>query len=551
MQRTANVRAHRSVRAHSQIGATALLFSIITAAAQGATLGATADAFTRADMASSNYGSSSVVKTNRWQDMRTFVKFDIGSVSSVDSATLRIPIHDVRRTGTITVHRVLESWEERSINHGNQPATGPALASFSISDSDSGRTITLDATQLARDLVANRSQNFGIALKTSSANVQAKSRESGTPIQLVINGTSGGDGGGGSGGGSGGSGGSGSGSLPPVADAFTRADMASSNFGSRGELRTNRWQDMRTFVKFDIGSVSSVDSATLRIPIADVRGAGTITVHRVLSSWDERSINHGNQPGTGSALASFSVSDSDKGKTITLDVTGLARDLVANRSQNFGIALKTSSANVQAKSRESGTPIQLVVNGTSSGGGGGSNQPPSISGNPPNSVNAGSAYDFRPTISDPDGDQTSCSITNKPAWASFSSSSCRLYGTPVERDIGIHGQISITVSDGEASSKLGPFEIEVSQPGNGGVTLTWIIPTQNTDGSPLLDLDGFRIDWARRNSTAKGSIRINNKSVSTYIVENLSPGTYDFTVVALNSKGVSSAPSNSVRRIVE
>jgi predicted phage tail protein len=67
----------------------------------------------------------------------------------------------------------------------------------------------------------------------------------------------------------------------------------------------------------------------------------------------------------------------------------------------------------------------------------------------------------------------------------------------------------------------------------------------------LLDLDGFRIDWARRNSTAKGSIRINNKSVSTYIVENLSPGTYDFTVVALNSKGVSSDPSNSVRRTVE
>jgi hypothetical protein len=331
--------------------------------------------------------------------------------------------------------------------------------------------------------------------------------------------------------------------------------MASSNYGSSSVLLTKRWQDMRTFVRFDIGSVSSVDSATLRIPVDDVKGAGTITVHRVLESWDERGITHGNQPGTGSALASFSISDSDNGKTITVDATGLARELVANGSQNFGIALKTSNANVHFKSRESGTPMQLVVDGTSSGGGGGgggsSNQPPSISGDPPTAVNAGSTYDFRPTISDPDGDQTSCSITNKPAWASFSGSSCRLYGTPVDRDIGVHGQISITVSDGEATSKLGPFEIEVSGPGNSSVTLAWDIPTQNTDGSPLLDLDGFRIDWARQNSTATGSISINNSSVSTYIVENLSPGTYDFTIVALNSNGASSAPSNWARKTVE
>jgi hypothetical protein len=339
--------------------------------------------------------------------------------------------------------------------------------------------------------------------------------------------------------------------LGATEDAYTRADRASSNYGSSNVLMTKRWQNMRTFVKFDIGSVSSVDSATLRIPVGDVKGAGTITVHRVLESWDERSINHGNQPGSGSALASFSISDSDSGKTITLDATGLARDLVANRSQNFGIVLKTSNAAVHLKSRESGTPIQLVVNGTSGGDGGGSNQPPSISGNPPTAVNAGSTYDFRPTISDPDGDQMSCSITNKPAWASFSGSSCRLYGTPVERDIGIHGQISITVSDGQATSKLGPFEIEVSAPGNGGVTLTWVIPTENTDGSPLLDLDGFRIHWERRNSTAKGTIGVNNGSVSTYVVENLSPGTYDFTVAAVNSKGVSSGLSNSVRRTVE
>jgi hypothetical protein len=539
-------RAHQTVRLVSLVAAIAIFVPLIPPAAHAETLNAVADAYTRADKASANFGTRGYLLVKRWQDMRTFAKFDLGSVSSVDSATLRIPVDDVRGAGTITVHRVLESWDESRINHSNQPQTGPALASFSLGDSDSGKTVAVNATALARDLVANRSQNYGIVLKTSSAKVHLKSRESGSPIQLVTDGSSGGgdgDDGGGSGGGSGGSGSSGS--LPSVADAYTRADRAGSNFGTRGVLLSKRWQDMRTFARFDLGSVSSVDSATLRIPIDDVKRSGTVTIHRVLDAWDERRITYSNQPRTGSALASFSVNDSLDGKTIVVDVTRLARDLVANRSQNFGIALRTSNAAAHFKSRESGTPLRLEINGDSSDGGG-SNQPPSISGTPPGSVSAGSSYDFRPDVSDPDGDSTSCSVSNKPAWASFSSSSCRLFGSPVERDIGVHAQISITVSDGKSTSTLGPFEIEVTEAATGGVTLSWDIPTRNTDGSALTDLDGFRIDWDRRNSTANGSIRVTNKSVSSYVVENLSPGTYDFTVVAVNTAGVASAPSNSV-----
>jgi hypothetical protein len=197
--------------------------------------------------------------------------------------------------------------------------------------------------------------------------------------------------------------------------------------------------------------------------------------------------------------------------------------------------------------------------GSSSSGGGStsggsatpSNSPPKISGNPPNSVNAGSPYDFRPNVSDAEGDRTRCTIKNKPPWASFSGNNCRLYGTPDKRDVGVHGQISIIVSDGESTASLGPFDIEVLKPGNSNVTLSWDIPTRNTDGSRLRDLDSFRIDWVRRNSTARGSIKVNNPGTSTYVIENLSPGTYDFTVVAIDSKGAVSSPSEKATARVD
>jgi predicted metalloprotease len=111
----------------------------------------------------------------------------------------------------------------------------------------------------------------------------------------------------------------------------------------------------------------------------------------------------------------------------------------------------------------------------------GSNAPPSIGGTPDASVTAGTAYSFTPTASDADGDTLTFSIANKPVWASFSSSTGRLYGSPGSGRIGTYSNIVITASDGQASASLGPFSIEVV-PTNAPPTISGTPPTSATVG---------------------------------------------------------------------
>ncbi|WP_421958279.1 putative Ig domain-containing protein, partial [Pseudoalteromonas phenolica] len=54
-----------------------------------------------------------------------------------------------------------------------------------------------------------------------------------------------------------------------------------------------------------------------------------------------------------------------------------------------------------------------------------------LSGSPATSVNEDSEYNFTPTLTDSDSNDThTFSITNKPSWASFDSQTGKLSGTP-------------------------------------------------------------------------------------------------------------------------
>lgn len=112
------------------------------------------------------------------------------------------------------------------------------------------------------------------------------------------------------------------------------------------------------------------------------------------------------------------------------------------------------------------------------------NSAPTISGSPATSVSAGNAYTFTPTASDPDGDTLAFSIASKPLWASFDNTTGRLFGTAGGADVGIHGNIVITVTDGTASASLAPFEITVDPViTNSAPTISGIPPTSVTAGS--------------------------------------------------------------------
>ncbi len=88
------------------------------------------------------------------------------------------------------------------------------------------------------------------------------------------------------------------------------------------------------------------------------------------------------------------------------------------------------------------------------------NNPPQISGSPETFLKAGTAYTFTPAATDTDGDTVTFSITNKPDWASFDTSTGTLSGTPAQ---GFYRDIIITASDGEDTASLPAFEIAAAE----------------------------------------------------------------------------------------
>lgn len=82
----------------------------------------------------------------------------------------------------------------------------------------------------------------------------------------------------------------------------------------------------------------------------------------------------------------------------------------------------------------------------------------------------------------------------------------------------------------------------------GPATLTWNPPTQNTDGSSLTDLAGYRVFW-RCGSGAGYPNSLTIPSVSSYVLSGLPDvGTCYFALAARNEAGVESALSNEASK---
>ena len=179
------------------------------------------------------------------------------------------------------------------------------------------------------------------------------------------------------------------------------------------------------------------------------------------------------------------------------------------------------------------------------------NTAPVISGSPATSVSAGTAYSFRPTASDANGDPLTFTMTNKPTWAMFDGATGQLSGTPTAAQVGTYANIVIAVSDGKTSTALPVFSIAVTQISSGSATLSWTAPTQNTDGSALTNLAGYRILYGTSQSALTQTLQIANPGLTTCVIENLSPGTYYFAVRAYSSTGGESADSTVASKVVQ
>jgi hypothetical protein len=181
------------------------------------------------------------------------------------------------------------------------------------------------------------------------------------------------------------------------------------------------------------------------------------------------------------------------------------------------------------------------------------NNPPTIGGSPATSVEEGANYSFTPSSSDPDGDTLTFTIAGRPDWASFDTNTGALTGVPDAADVGVYEGILISVTDGADTVSLGVFSIEVvaTNSGTGSVTLSWIAPTENEDGSPLEDLSGYRIYWGTTSGNYPNSLTIDNPGLTTYVIDNLASGTYEFVATSFNAAGVESSYSNPATKTVQ
>ena len=176
---------------------------------------------------------------------------------------------------------------------------------------------------------------------------------------------------------------------------------------------------------------------------------------------------------------------------------------------------------------------------------------PTISGTPLASVVAGNAYSFTPTTTDPSGAALTFSVKNAPSWATFNSATGELSGTPTEADVATYSNITISVSNGTTSVSLPAFPIAVTQMANGSATLQWVAPTENTNGTALTNLAGYRIYYGTSATAMTQTVQITNPDIVTYEVSNLSPGTWYFSARSYTSANVESNASAVASKTID
>ena len=174
----------------------------------------------------------------------------------------------------------------------------------------------------------------------------------------------------------------------------------------------------------------------------------------------------------------------------------------------------------------------------------------SISGTPPATALVGDTYRFQPSSQVPSGSTKAFSITNKPRWATFSTTTGVLTGQPTLSHVGTYSNIVIKLSDGQTTKSLPAFGITVAAASSGTATLAWLPPTSNSNGTSLKDLAGYRIYHGDSAQLLNKQIQISNPGMTAYVVSNLTSGKHYFAVAAYNTSGVESALSNVVSKSV-
>jgi hypothetical protein len=87
--------------------------------------------------------------------------------------------------------------------------------------------------------------------------------------------------------------------------------------------------------------------------------------------------------------------------------------------------------------------------------------------------------------------------------------------------------------------------------GFGTASLSWTPVTTDTNGMPLPDLAGYRIYYGPSSADTSTLIVVPDPSAVAYLVGNLAPGTWYFTVAAYTSGGSDGLRSNVASKTIQ
>jgi hypothetical protein len=233
---------------------------------------------------------------------------------------------------------------------------------------------------------------------------------------------------------------------------------------------------------------------------------------------------------------------------IKVGMSGTAARIVAMAGLTVLLAAcggdETSATAAQTAGNNGSMPIDRSATDTVAG--------MQIQGSPESSAQVGQAYSFQPSVPGATAGSVQFSIANTPAWAKFDPATGKLTGTPSATQVGTYKDIVIAANSGAGKATLPAFSIVVTE-GNpqSNVTLSWQAPTQNSDGSTLVDLKGYKVHYGAASKTYSDTIQVANPGLTSYVVQNLAAGKYYFAVTSYNSAGQESTLSSEVSTQVD
>jgi hypothetical protein len=322
--------------------------------------------------ASANYGedaefiASTLFYSNEPGTQRSVIYFDLSSIpttAGIIDATLSLYHNNASPSAghvgnnASYLRRIIESWDESTVNWLNQPAyVTTNQVTIPMSSTPEQDHLFIDVAQLVRDMIVNPAQSHGFmfmgveeAVESSMKFYSGDAPQASLRPQLVVTYSMnaidcitlqpGNDG----------------------KDAKVFSQQAESNFGGDPDLIAAAWnfggndEVLRSYIEFDLDELPNnitITNAELSLYYnADApeghAGDNTALLQRITQPWTENTVSWGDQPATTTTnQVVLPVSQSNDQDYENINVTQLIQDMIDNPNSSHGLLLRLMNEEV-------------------------------------------------------------------------------------------------------------------------------------------------------------------------------------------------------------